>query len=379
MALAFVRQRFLTGIDLSIVSVTIPALEIEHIRQTIGGTVVLNDVSLTVAPGEIMCLLGHSGCGKTTMLRVVAGLERPSSGRVLLANREVSGPASFVPPEARGVGLMFQDYALFPHLTVIGNVMFGLDRKPAAEAKHIAVQALERVALAGFAQDYPHMLSGGEQQRVALARALAPQPNILLMDEPFSNLDQRTRETIREDTMAVLRDKKSTALVVTHDANEAMTIADRIALMRSGRIVQTGTAEELYRRPNSLFVARYFCDLNELPGESKGGVVNCAAGRFVLAHPVADGPCRVCIRPQAISLVSASVETLTGTIMLRRFLGDADAVTLSIQGLDKPLHARLQAGYAAAPGESVGIKIDPAGILAFSENVDISPVSIAGE
>jgi iron(III) transport system ATP-binding protein len=354
--------------------VTQPAsLEIEHVRQRIGGSVVLDDVSLSVRSGETVCLLGHSGCGKTTMLRVTAGLERPDEGRVLLAGREVTGPAVFVPPEARGVGLMFQDYALFPHLTIIENVTFGLSRKSAAEARRIATQSLERVGLAAYAQDYPHMLSGGEQQRVALARALAPQPGMILMDEPFSNLDQRTREAIREDTMAVLRDNGSTALVVTHDPAEAMTIADRIALMRSGRVVQTGTAEELYRRPNSLFVARYFCDLNELDGEASGNVVSCAAGRFAINRPVPDGPCLVCIRPHAISLVVADVEPFAGIILTRRFLGDADVVTIGVEGLAKPIHARMPAGYAVAPGERTGLKIDPSGVLAFAKNVNNCP------
>lgn len=349
------------------------SLEIENVCQKIGGSIVLDDVSLSVASGETVCLLGHSGCGKTTMLRVTAGLERPEAGRVILAGRQVTGPGGFVPPEARGVGLMFQDYALFPHLTIIDNVAFGLTRKPAAEARRIALHALERVELAAYAQDYPHMLSGGEQQRVALARALAPQPGIILMDEPFSNLDQRTRETIREDTMALLRDNGSTALVVTHDPGEAMTIADRIALMRSGKIIQTGTPEQLYRRPNSLFVARYFCDLNELEGEASGNVVSCAAGRFALAQPVPDGPCLVCIRPHAISLVIAGVEPFGGTITSRRFLGDADIVAIAADGLAKPIHARMPAGYAVAPGERTGIKIDPAGVLAFPKNVNTSP------
>lgn len=332
----------------------------------------LDDVSLSVRPGEIMCLLGHSGCGKTTMLRVAAGLERPQQGRVLLSGREMTGDATFVPPEARGVGLMFQDYALFPHLTILDNVAFGLSRKPAADARRLALQALERVALAAYAQDYPHMLSGGEQQRVALARALAPQPGIILMDEPFSNLDQRTREAIRDDTVNLLHDKGSTALLVTHDPIEAMTIADRIALMRTGRIVQMGSAEELYRQPNSLFVARYFCDLNELDGQAAGNVVSCAAGRFVLRNAIPDGPCLVCIRPHAISLVIASADALGGTIASRRFIGDVEIVTIAVEGLAKPLRARLPAGLALAPGERIGVKIDPAGVLAFPKSAHTS-------
>ena len=345
---------------------TAVSLDLENLALKFGGTEVLEGVSLGVNAGEVVTLLGHSGCGKTTMLRIAAGLERPQVGRVLLAGREVTGPAVFVPPEQRGVGLMFQDYALFPHLTILGNVMFGLLGKPLEDARTAARQALARVGLAAYENDYPHMLSGGEQQRVALARALAPSPGILLMDEPFSNLDQRTREAIREETMALLREQKTTVLLVTHDPIEAMAIADRIALMRAGKIVQIGAPEELYCHPGSLFAARYFCDFNELDGTAQNNVVTCAAGRFALETPVADGPCTVCIRPQSISLVAEGITTLNGEVLTRRFLGDADMVTFAIEGAAKPLHARLRAGYGAAPGERAGIKIDPAGVLAFS-------------
>jgi iron(III) transport system ATP-binding protein len=346
------------------------SLSIENVRHTFGATPVLDDVSLSVSAGEVVTLLGHSGCGKTTMLRIAAGLERPNAGRVILAGREVTGPSVFVPPEQRGVGLMFQDYALFPHLTILDNVTFGLSRRPPEEARATASRALERVGLANYAKDYPHMLSGGEQQRVALARALAPSPGILLMDEPFSNLDQRTREAIREETMGLLREQNTTVVLVTHDPIEAMSLADRIALMRKGRIMQIGTPEELYRQPHSMFAARYFCDLNELEGQADGNVVSCAAGRFVLTREIADGPCIVCIRPQAIALVVAGVEPLTGEILSRRFLGDSEMTSIAIENVAKPLHARLQTGYSAAPGEKVGVKIDPAGVLAFPKTGD---------
>lgn len=344
------------------------SLEIDHVRQNFDGTVALDDVSLHVEAGQVVCLLGHSGCGKTTMLRVAAGIERPQEGEVRLAGRIVSSRDRFVPPEQRDIGLMFQDYALFPHLTILENVLFGLRRKPPAEARRIAGSALERVGLSRYAGDYPHMLSGGEQQRVALARALAPGPGILLMDEPFSNLDQRMREEIRDHTMSVLRENGTTALVVTHDPVEAMVIADRIALMRSGRIVQTGTAEDLYRRPANLFAARYFCDFNEIETSVKSGVIDSPLGRFALAQPLDNGPCLMCLRPQSISLVVAGVEPLRGTIVTRRFLGDSDHVTISVPGIDKHLHAKLPTGYGAAPGEDVSLRIDPAGILAFSRN-----------
>ncbi len=206
----------------------------------------------------MLCLLGPSGCGKTSLLRLAAGAEMPDRGRVLIDGREVAGPSAFVPPERRGVGLVFQDYALFPHMTVLDNVMFGLQRLKRAEAADEARRALARVDLAGHEGAYPHELSGGQQQRVALARALAPRPGILLLDEPFSGLDRRLRDQVRADTLEVLRDVRATAIMVTHDPEEAMRLADRIALLRSGQVVQVGPPEELYTAPVDIGVARFF-------------------------------------------------------------------------------------------------------------------------
>ncbi len=231
------------------------ALAVEELACRFGRVQALAGVSLTVRPGEVMALLGDSGCGKSTLLRVVAGLEAPQAGTVRLDGRLVAGPGASVPPEARGVGLMFQDYALFPHLTVRENIRFGLKGQPPA-AREAADELLEQVGLAAHAGAYPQTLSGGEQQRVALVRALAPGPRLLLLDEPFSNLDRRMRDRVREDTVALLRRTGTTALMVTHDPEEALAVATRIALMRRGRIVQVATGEALYRRPESLFAAR---------------------------------------------------------------------------------------------------------------------------
>ena len=188
---------------------SIPAqLTFENIVMTYGETDVLDHVSLTIDPGEVVCLLGHSGCGKTTLLRIAAGVETPSSGRVLIDGQQASGPGGFVEPERRGIGLMFQDYALFPHMSVQQNVMFGLSGLSANEAAIAALRALSRVGLERYADEYPHTLSGGEQQRVALARSIAPRPGVLLMDEPFSNLDKRMRDAVRDETVAILRETR---------------------------------------------------------------------------------------------------------------------------------------------------------------------------
>ena len=253
-------------------------LTFEKLERRYGETRALDGVDLDIAPGEVVCLLGPSGCGKTTLLRVAAGIEKPSAGRVLINEREIAGPNRFVPPEERGVGLMFQDFALFPHLTILGNVAFGLKALPKAAARREALAALQRVGLAKLADEYPHILSGGQQQRVALARAIVPRPAVMLMDEPFSGLDVQLREAMQEETLGLLRETRATSVIVTHHPEEAMRIGNRIAVMRAGRLVQAGTAEELYHRPADLFVARLFSEINEIAYPVRGGRVETPLG-----------------------------------------------------------------------------------------------------
>jgi iron(III) transport system ATP-binding protein len=350
------------------------ALVIDGVQKTFAGLQVLRGITLTVEAGEIVCLLGQSGCGKTTLLRIAAGLERPTEGTVSLAGWEVAGPERFLPPESRGVGLMFQDYALFPHLKIIDNVMFGLNTLPVSRARSIATAGLERVGLSHHAQDYPHMLSGGEQQRVALARALAPGPRILLMDEPFSNLDQRMRTSIREETVSLLREKQTTAVVVTHDPVEAMGIADRIVLMRAGRIVESASPETLYNHPKTLFAARFFSDLLELAGVARDGFAECRLGRFA-APGVANGDCVVAIRPQSLGLVKVEGGGVgdcdVGIVRSSRFLGERRQVLVDVEGVEQPLEASLPAGAAKfAAGETVVIEIDRARVLVFAAGIE---------
>jgi iron(III) transport system ATP-binding protein len=339
-------------------------LTIEDIRHDYDGVVSLDGVSLDVAPGEVVCLLGHSGCGKTTLLRIAAGLERPSAGRVILDGFEICGPTRFVPPERRGVGLMFQDYALFPHMTILANVMFGLTSLERGEAERAARAALGRVGLDDYAEDYPHALSGGEQQRVALARAIVPRPSVLLMDEPFSGLDRRLRDSVRDETLAVLRETRATAMIVTHDPEEAMRMADRIALMRRGRLVQVGDAEALYDTPVDLFAARFFSELNEFDAVARGGAVETPFGAFPAPGRADGDSVVVAIRPQGLRLgpVGSGVD---GRIIRRRFLGEVALIELALAGLDVPMKARLREDRPHVPGEDVGVSVDPRDVLVF--------------
>jgi len=339
----------------------IPArLAFEGITHRFGAVTAVSDFWLDIAPGEIVALLGRSGCGKTTLLRIAAGIERQTAGRLLLHDRVIADETSFAPPETRGIGFVFQDYALFPHLSVQDNVAFGLKRMSRAEASQIALRALERVGLLHHAADYPHELSGGEQQRVALARAIAPRPGVLLMDEPFSGLDRRLRDSVREETLSVLQETGATSLLVTHDPEEAMRMADRIALMSEGRLIQIGTPEDLYRRPATLFVARFFSDMNDLEGNAKAGRVETPLG-VLTANSVPDGPVVVAVRPSAVRFGG---EGRSGRILSARFLGDTDHIEVAVEGLGAPLRARAPAGLWREKSE-VTISFDPQQALVF--------------
>jgi iron(III) transport system ATP-binding protein len=340
------------------------SLAFDGVTQRFGEVTALQDVTLSVEPGEIVALLGQSGCGKTTLLRLAAGVERPSAGRILLEGQDVSAPQAFVEPEHRGVGLVFQDYALFPHLNVRENVRFGLRGYDDASAEATAMRAIARVGLADLAEAYPHMLSGGEQQRVALARAVAPRPGVLLMDEPFSNLDRRLRDVVRDETAALLQETGATSIIVTHDPEDAMRIADRIVLMRSGRIVQVGTGEELYRKPVSLFAARFFCDFSEIEAIVEGGSIDTPVGRFPAPGLSEGSQAVVCVRPHAIRLVPKGF-CLPARVVMRRFLGEVDHLLLAVGGLDKPLVARVSLPGSIREGEDVGIDIATDEVLVF--------------
>ena len=276
-------------------------LEIEGVGHAFDGMPVLRDVSLALRGGEVTCLLGPSGCGKSTLLRIAAGVERQDAGVIRVEGRVVSDDARHVPPEGRGIGLMFQDFALFPHLSVVDNVAFGLRGGGAARAQR-AGALLERVGMSAHARKYPHQLSGGEQQRVALARALAPRPPIILMDEPFSGLDNRLRDGIRDQTLDILKEEGSAVLLVTHEPDEAMRMADRIALMRDGRIVQEGAPYNIYNNPVDKDAAMFFSDVNVIHGVVTNFATDTPFGQFMTPGLADRADVEIIIRPQHLKM-----------------------------------------------------------------------------
>ena len=249
---------------------TVPAVETREATKRFDRDLAVDGVSFTLQPGEILSVLGPSGCGKTTMLRIIAGFERVDGGEIRIQGRLASSPSQHEPPERRNVGMVFQDYALFPHLTVSRNIAFGLGKMTARERQLRLAEVLDLVSLTGLEDRYPHELSGGQQQRVALARTLAPRPVVVLLDEPFSNLDATMRIDVRRDVEIILRENRITTVFVTHDREEAFAMADRVAIMRSGRLDQIDTPEVLFHTPATPFVARMSGPCDFLSGEIGG-------------------------------------------------------------------------------------------------------------
>ncbi|MCP9888179.1 ABC transporter ATP-binding protein [Cyanobium sp. ATX 6A2] len=294
---------------------SIPLLEVRGLcRQFANGSPAVDSVSFSLEQGELMALLGPSGCGKTTTLRMIAGLETVDAGSVWQHGIEITGWR----PERRGIGLVFQDYALFPHLTVGENVRFGLHRWPRSKAAARSEDMLELVGLTALARRYPHELSGGQQQRVALARTLAPQPELVLLDEPFSNLDAAMRLEMRQEVRRLLQRAGAAAILVTHDQEEAMVMADRLAVMERGRLLQCGTPDAIYRRPASAFVASFLGRSNLLRGQAHGSAVDTALGCLALVTP-AQGPTTIAVRPEQIRLVADA--QAAATVEMREFRG----------------------------------------------------------
>jgi iron(III) transport system ATP-binding protein len=331
---------------------TTAALAVQGISKRYGQLVAVDEVTLALATGQFMALLGPSGCGKTTLLRLVAGFEQPDAGIISIGDRTVVSPCGVgLPPEQRSVGMVFQDYALFPHLSVEQNVAYGLGR--AADRGARVGELLALVGLEGVGRRMPHQLSGGQQQRVALARALAPRPALLLLDEPFSNLDAGLRQAVRAEVRQILRREGVTALFVTHDQEEALSLADVVAVMLGGRVAQVARPRELYERPISREVAAFVGAAVFLPGVGDGVMAKCALGTLSLARPVI-GSCEILLRPEQIALA-------------RDPMGLHEVADCSYFGADQVVELRLAGGARArarvpawqdfAPGDRVAATV----------------------
>lgn len=340
------------------------ALKLEHISHSFGDLSVIEDMNLMVEEGELFCLLGPSGCGKTTILRLIAGLEELQFGCVKIGSRTVAEPTSAILPEARNIGFVFQDYGLFPHLKVLHNVTFGLQGYTDYLAEQRALEMLSKVRMSDQAHAYPHTLSGGQQQRVALARALAPGPNLVLMDEPFSNLDVRLREEVCNETFALLKQTGTSTLMVTHDPDQAMRMADRIAVMRQGVIQQIGSPEEIYAHPINSFTLKFFSEVNALDGISYAGEVETPFGP-ISAKGIGDGTeVDVLIRPEGLLLTNltnstSSNEPIDFKVLSTRTFGHHRQLQLELlSNKDIVLISRVAGLKIPEPGEMVSVMLD---------------------
>jgi iron(III) transport system ATP-binding protein len=333
------------------------AIEVIGARRLYGKKAAVDGASLTVDAGRLTCLLGPSGCGKSTLLRLIAGLEPLDGGEVRSEGTMLSGPHTHLAPEERQIGFVFQDYALFPHLTIEQNVAFGLTHLPKDQRRARALAELERVRLADRAGAWPSALSGGEQQRVALARALARSPRAILLDEPFSGLDGRLKAEVRDAALAALRDAGAAALIVTHDAEEALMMADDLALMSEGRILQTGSPRDCYLHPTSMAAARLLGEANELPvTRLEGGTVHTAFGDVPGSGQV------VMARPEALVIGSDGARA---KVVAARFAGGFVSLSLFADG--ETATARVPVASAPQVGAEVHVRLDPAFCAVFSD------------
>ena len=346
------------------------SLDFTRVSHRFGETSAVDDVSFGVEVGELVCLLGPSGCGKSTLLRLAAGLETLQSGRIAIGGAAVAegGGGRQLPPEKRGVGLMFQDYALFPHLTVKQNIGFGLRDEPGGARGGAWIErALREVGLAHLGERYPHTLSGGQQQRIALLRALAPNTGVLLLDEPFSELDGHLRRHIRQETRTMLAESGATTLMVTHDPEEAMFLADRIVVLDRGRVAQDASPVEIYTAPADPFVARLFGPANEMEGVARGGMVDTALGPAPAAG-MEDGRAVLClVRTDDVEVTAAPPDGGRGYVRARvesaRALGPASWLALRPVADEAPgrppavIEARLPGIHLPAVGSEVWARV----------------------
>jgi len=333
------------------------SVTLSHVRRVYAGAAALDDVSLSAPEAKVLALLGPSGSGKSTVLRLIAGLEPVDAGEVRIGADVVSAPGRTVPAEARRVGMVFQDYALFPHLTAAANVAFGLDKLGRAEREAQALRWLDRVGLKRRAHAYPHELSGGEQQRVALARALAPKPRAVLLDEPFSGLDPVQRAELRDASLAALAETGTTTLFVTHDAEEALLVADRLAILKAGKLLQEGAPREAYDHPASIDAAAALGPINVFDGRAENGVIVTPFGAIAAPGLNSGAPARAAVRAEALALTPGA----RARVVDLRPHGAHDLVRVEAKGVVW----RALVPARAPLGENVDVQIQPAGAFAF--------------
>ena len=341
-------------------------LELNDVSHRYAEQQTLSDVSLSMGKGDIACILGPSGCGKTTLLRCVAGFEEVSSGQISIAGSAVASGNAHVPPEKRRVGMVFQDYALLPHLTALRNVMFGLHRYAKAEAELIAQETLAKVGLEAFAERYPHELSGGQQQRVAIARAVAPKPQLLLMDEPFSNIDASMRSDLGQQLKALLLELGTTTLVATHDHQDAFALGDRLAVMRDGKVLQWSSAYDVYHQPNDRFVANFVGEGVWLPGNVVSDrEVDTELGKATGTMTQSFDPgSRVDVFLRPDDVVHDDDSELQVEVLGRRFRGSEFIYELRLPGGDTVL-SMVPSHHDHAPGEKIGIRLETDHMVVF--------------
>ncbi|MDP2793154.1 MAG: ABC transporter ATP-binding protein [Sulfurisoma sp.] len=343
-------------------------LQLDRVSHAYGRQTIVDNLSISLDEGEIGCLLGASGCGKTTVLRLIAGFEQPSAGTIQLRGVTVGSPQRQLPPEQRHIGMVFQDYALFPHLSVGDNVAFGLREKSALAGRQCVEELLDIVGLAGHGGKFPHELSGGQQQRVALARALAPRPHLLLLDEPFSNLDVELRERLSLEVREIIKQSGTTAILVTHDQHEAFAVADVVGIMHRGRIEQWDTPYSLYHRPATRYVADFVGQGVFVPGEvASAGTVRVELGLLDSDVPLECAPgCRldVLLRPDDVAHDDAS--EVVAEVEKKTFRGAEFLYTLKLSSGARVL-SLVPSHHNHAIGEKIGIRLAVDHVVAFKQ------------
>ena len=365
-------------------------LRFDNVSHRYGTTPSVSNISFEIELGQVVSLLGPSGCGKSTILRLAAGLEQPLSGEIYLNDRLVASPTTLVSPEERGIGLVFQDYALFPHMSVYENVCYGLKRSTLSSSaqNNRVLEVLNHVDLAGYQSAMPHELSGGQQQRVALARALAPSPELILLDEPYAGLDSRLRERIRDDMLHILKEAGTAVLLVTHDSEEAMFMSDHIAVIREGKLEQSGRPIDLYCRPANAFVAEFFGEVNRLDGFINKGHLQTPFGEFPVDGAEEGAAASMIIRYEGLTVhpdQEDGVGFARAEVMEARLLGRYSLIHFSMPWVNNEanreeelhFHARVPGLNMFSPGDEVTLSLDHTHVFVFRRRDEVQPEKTA--